>query len=63
MSMPKQMPSGVVPRGPQMYPQQQQPEMYYSDSRPPPSASQYEPSQYPQGEAAQRLFCAIETSD
>ncbi|XP_021468683.2 roquin-1 [Oncorhynchus mykiss] len=48
MSMPKQMPSGVVPRGPQMYPQQL-PEMYYSDSRHPPSSSQYDPSQYPQG--------------
>ncbi|CAB1325961.1 unnamed protein product, partial [Coregonus sp. 'balchen'] len=46
MSMPKQMPGSVVP---QIYPQQQLPEMYYSDSRPPPSASQYEPSQYPQG--------------
>ncbi|KAM3866472.1 roquin-1 [Diretmus argenteus] len=44
----KQMP--VVPRGSPMYPQQQQlPEMYYSDTRPPPSASQYEPSQYPTG--------------
>ncbi|KAM4605780.1 roquin-1 isoform 1-T1 [Polymixia lowei] len=40
----KQMP--VVPRG---YPQQQLPEVYYSDPRPPPSASQYEPSQYPTG--------------
>ncbi|XP_038820060.1 roquin-1-like [Salvelinus namaycush] len=46
--MPKQMPVGVMPRGPQMYPQQL-PDMYYSDSRPLPSASQYEPSQYPQG--------------
>lgn len=44
----KQMPT--VPRGSPMYPQQQQlPEMYYSDTRPPPSASQYEPSQYPTG--------------
>lgn len=48
--MPKQIPVGVMPRGPQMYPQQL-PDMYYSDSRPLPSASQYEPSQYPQGEA------------
>uniref|UniRef100_A0A8C7UZZ7 RING-type E3 ubiquitin transferase n=1 Tax=Oncorhynchus mykiss TaxID=8022 RepID=A0A8C7UZZ7_ONCMY len=46
--MPKQMPVGVMPRGPQMYPQQL-PDMYYSDSHPLPSASQYEPSQYPQG--------------
>uniref|UniRef100_A0A8C7LHY3 RING-type E3 ubiquitin transferase n=1 Tax=Oncorhynchus kisutch TaxID=8019 RepID=A0A8C7LHY3_ONCKI len=46
--MPKQM-----PRGPQMYPQQL-PDMYYSDSRPLPSASQYEPSQYPQGEEQYR---------
>ncbi|XP_034039596.1 roquin-1b [Thalassophryne amazonica] len=42
----KQMP--VVPRGSPIYPQQL-PEMYYSDTRPPPSASQYEPSQYPTG--------------
>ncbi|KAK6302509.1 hypothetical protein J4Q44_G00268640 [Coregonus suidteri] len=46
--MPKKIPGGVMPRGPQMY-QQQLPDMYYSDSRQPPSASQYEPSQYPQG--------------
>ncbi|XP_049604225.1 roquin-1 [Syngnathus scovelli] len=42
----KQMP---VARGSPMYPQQQLPEMFYSDTRPPPSASQYEPSQYPPG--------------
>ncbi|XP_076000728.1 roquin-1 isoform X2 [Genypterus blacodes] len=48
LSAVKQMP--VVPRGSPVYPQQQQlPEMYYSESRPPPSASQYEPSQYPTG--------------
>ncbi|XP_061652440.1 roquin-1 isoform X1 [Phyllopteryx taeniolatus] len=43
----KQMP--VVARGSPVYPQQQLPEMFYSDTRPPPSASQYEPSQYPPG--------------
>uniref|UniRef100_A0A667WCY0 RING-type E3 ubiquitin transferase n=1 Tax=Myripristis murdjan TaxID=586833 RepID=A0A667WCY0_9TELE len=44
----KQM--SVLPRGSPMYSQQQQlPEMYYPDTRPPPSASQYEPSQYPAG--------------
>ncbi|KAJ3595434.1 hypothetical protein NHX12_004738 [Muraenolepis orangiensis] len=43
----KQMP--VVPRGSPMYPPQQQPEMYYPEARPPPSSSQYEPSQYPTG--------------
>ncbi|XP_061093400.1 roquin-1a isoform X2 [Conger conger] len=46
LSMHKQLP--VVPRGPQMYPQQQ-PEMFYQESRPPASASQYETSQYPAG--------------
>ncbi|XP_071781210.2 roquin-1 isoform X1 [Centroberyx gerrardi] len=44
----KQM--SVVTRGSPVYPQQQQlPEMYYPSPRPPPSASQYEPSQYPTG--------------
>uniref|UniRef100_A0A3Q3DW86 RING-type E3 ubiquitin transferase n=1 Tax=Hippocampus comes TaxID=109280 RepID=A0A3Q3DW86_HIPCM len=42
----KQMP---VARGSPVYPQQQLPEMFYSDTRPPPSASQYEPPQYPPG--------------
>uniref|UniRef100_A0A7N6B7V4 RING-type E3 ubiquitin transferase n=1 Tax=Anabas testudineus TaxID=64144 RepID=A0A7N6B7V4_ANATE len=42
----KHMP--VVPRGSQVYPQSQLAEMCY-DTRPPPSASQYEPSQYPTG--------------
>ncbi|XP_077411924.1 roquin-1 [Vanacampus margaritifer] len=42
----KQMP---VARGSPVYPQQQLPEMFYSDTRPPPSASQYEPSQYAPG--------------
>uniref|UniRef100_A0A8C7UVX4 RING-type E3 ubiquitin transferase n=1 Tax=Oncorhynchus mykiss TaxID=8022 RepID=A0A8C7UVX4_ONCMY len=53
--MPKQMPVGVMPRGPQMYPQQL-PDMYYSDSHPLPSASQYEPSQYPQGEYSTQRY-------
>lgn len=44
----KHMP--VVPRGSPVYPQPQLPEMCY-DTRPPPSASQYEPSQYPTGKA------------
>lgn len=43
----KHMPSVV--RGSPVYPQQQLPEMFYSETRPPPSASQYEPSQYPPG--------------
>ncbi|XP_057712753.1 roquin-1 isoform X1 [Corythoichthys intestinalis] len=43
----KQMP--VVARGSPVYSQQQLPEMFYSDTRPPPSASQYEPSQYQPG--------------
>uniref|UniRef100_A0A8C7LFX8 RING-type E3 ubiquitin transferase n=1 Tax=Oncorhynchus kisutch TaxID=8019 RepID=A0A8C7LFX8_ONCKI len=45
----------LMPRGPQMYPQQL-PDMYYSDSRPLPSASQYEPSQYPQGEYSTQRY-------
>ncbi|KAM9789178.1 roquin-1 [Neosynchiropus ocellatus] len=39
----------VVARGSPVYPQPQLSEMFYSDSRPPPSASQYEASQYPPG--------------
>ncbi|GAA6228285.1 roquin-1 isoform X5 [Lates japonicus] len=42
----KHMP--VVPRSSTVYPQPQLPEMCY-DTRPPPSASQYEPPQYPTG--------------
>lgn len=42
----KHMP--VVARGSPVYPQPQLPEMCY-DTRPPPSASQYEPPQYPTG--------------
>ncbi|XP_034468938.1 roquin-1b isoform X1 [Hippoglossus hippoglossus] len=42
----KHMP--VVPRSSPVYSQQQVPEMCY-DSRPPPSASQYDPPQYPTG--------------
>ncbi|XP_058503579.1 roquin-1 isoform X2 [Solea solea] len=42
----KHMPG--VPRSSPVYSQQQLPEMCY-DSRPPPSASQYEPPQYPTG--------------
>ncbi|XP_026168674.1 roquin-1 isoform X2 [Mastacembelus armatus] len=42
----KHMP--VVPRGSPVYPQPQLPELCY-DTRPPPSASQYEPPQYPTG--------------
>ncbi|XP_071346508.1 roquin-1 isoform X1 [Trachinotus anak] len=42
----KHMP--VVPRSSPVYPQQQLPEMCY-DTRPPPSASQYEPPQYATG--------------
>ncbi|KAM8839157.1 roquin-1 [Synchiropus picturatus] len=38
----------VVPRGSTVYPQPQLSEMFYPD-RPPPSASQYEASQYPPG--------------
>lgn len=58
LSAVKQMP--VVPRGSPVYPQQQQlPEMYYSDSRPPPSASQYEPSQYPTGECQKEFDLKI----
>jgi len=51
----KQMPVG--PRGSPMYPPQQQqlPEMYYPDTRAPPSASQYEPSQYPTGSTSRTL--------
>lgn len=45
----KQM--SVVPRGSPVYPQQQLPEMFYSDTRPPPSGPQYEPSQYPPGKS------------
>ncbi|KAJ8395477.1 hypothetical protein AAFF_G00032110 [Aldrovandia affinis] len=40
----KQLPA--APRGPPMYPQQQ-PELFYPESRAPASASQYESSQYP----------------
>uniref|UniRef100_A0A6Q2Y2I0 RING-type E3 ubiquitin transferase n=1 Tax=Esox lucius TaxID=8010 RepID=A0A6Q2Y2I0_ESOLU len=48
--MSKQMPGGVVPRGPQAYAQQQLSDMYYSDPRPPPpGSSQYELPQYSQG--------------
>ncbi|KAG5285975.1 hypothetical protein AALO_G00009610 [Alosa alosa] len=46
LPMPKQMP--VVPRAPQMYPQQQ-PEMFYPESRAPPSGSQYDAPQYQTG--------------
>ncbi|XP_030631278.1 roquin-1 isoform X2 [Chanos chanos] len=45
LPLPKQVP--VVPRAPQMYPQQQ-PELFYPDARPPPSGSQYD-AQYPTG--------------
>lgn len=38
----------VVPRGSPVYPQPQLPEMCY-DSRPPPSASQYDPQPYSTG--------------
>ncbi|KAG7487822.1 hypothetical protein MATL_G00027530 [Megalops atlanticus] len=46
LPMHKQLP--VVPRGPQMYPQQQT-EIFYPEPRAPASASQYESSQYPTG--------------
>ncbi|XP_036376727.1 roquin-1a isoform X2 [Megalops cyprinoides] len=46
LPMHKQLP--VVPRGPQIYPQQQ-PEIFYPEPRAPASASQYESSQYPTG--------------
>ncbi|XP_028986775.1 roquin-1 isoform X2 [Betta splendens] len=49
----KHMP--VVPRGSPVYPQAQLPEMCY-DARPPPSASQYEPSQYPTGYPYQHSY-------
>ncbi|KAL2097973.1 hypothetical protein ACEWY4_007180 [Coilia grayii] len=46
LPMPKQMP--VVPRAPQMYPQQQT-EIFYPDTRAPPSGSQYDAPQYQPG--------------
>ncbi|XP_018609108.2 roquin-1 isoform X2 [Scleropages formosus] len=48
LPMPKQMP--MVPRGPQIYPPQQ-PDMFYPEPRPPASASQYDHTQYPTGNA------------